>query len=123
MPLPSVSWTASVTDTPLPVLGTPDQADAYQLPTLVDGQINIREVNGFSDEYNTWYIYGLISNDTTQTVNDIVIEIQLLDTNGGVLYTDTTNPAIHTLALGKPHHSPCIPMKRLPVYIRLRHSS
>jgi hypothetical protein len=95
------SQTLAVTDASLPALSTPEQADAYQLPTLSEGQINIREVNGFSDEYNTWYIYGLISNDTSRTVNDIMIEIQLLDAGGGVLYTDTTNPAIRTLTPGE----------------------
>lgn len=97
----SASLPATVTDTTLPLLSTPDQADSYQLPQPSEGQINVREVNGFSDEYNTWYIYGLISNDTGQTVSDIVIEVQLLNTTGGVLYTDTTNPAIRTLAPGE----------------------
>ncbi len=97
----SVDLPAKVTDTALPLLNTPDQADSYQLPQLIEGQINVREVNGFSDEYNTWYVYGLISNDTDQTVSDIVIEVQFLNTSGGVLYTDTTNPAIRTLAPGE----------------------
>jgi hypothetical protein len=97
----SANLPLAVTDTPLPLLNTPDQADSYQLPQLSEGQINVREVNGFSDEYNTWYIYGLISNDSSDTVSDIEIEIQLLNTAGGVLYTDTTNPAIRALAPGE----------------------
>jgi len=89
------------TDTPQAALSTPEQADAYQLPAPREGQINIREVNGFSDEFNTWYIYGLISNDTATMVNDIVVNIQLLDANGEVLYSDTTNPALRTLIPGE----------------------
>jgi hypothetical protein len=89
------------THTPQPALSTPASADAYQLPNVAAGQINVREVNGFSDEYNTWYIYGLVSNDTGQTVTEIVVEIQLWDASGKVLYTDTTNPALHTLAPGE----------------------
>jgi len=91
----------SITDTPMSMLSTPDQADSYQLPQLSEGQINVREVNGFSDEYNTWYIYGLISNETGETVNDIVIDVQLMNEAGGVLYSDTTNPAIRALAAGE----------------------
>lgn len=98
---PEPRWTDTVTDTPPPVSATPEQADSYQLPGISEGQINLREVNGFSDEFNTWYIYGLISNDTTQWVNDVVIEIALLDTSGNVLYSDTTNPAILNLAVGE----------------------
>ena len=98
---PDLRGTTIVTETPLPVLATPDQADSYQLPGIMEGQINVREVNGFSDEFNTWYIYGLISNDTAQWVSDIVIEIQLLDASGNVLYSDTTNPAIINLAAGE----------------------
>ncbi len=90
-----------VTEPAQPAPGTTEQVDAYQLPAPRDGQINIREVNGFSDEFNTWYIYGLISNDTATMVNDIVINIQLLDVNGGVLYSDTTNPALRTLIPGE----------------------
>ena len=90
-----------VTEPAQPAPDSTEQADAYQLPAPRDGQINIREVNGFSDEFNTWYIYGLISNDTVTMVTDIVLNIQLLDSTGGVLYSDTTNPALRTLIPGE----------------------
>jgi hypothetical protein len=98
---PELSWTDTVTDTPPPLSSTPEQADSYQLPGITQGQINLREVNGFSDEFSTWYIYGLISNDTPQWVNDVVIEVALLDASGNQLYSDTANPAIHNLAPGE----------------------
>ena len=89
------------TNTSQTALSTPEQADDYQLPAPRDGQINIREVNGFSDEFNTWYIYGLISNDTATMVTDVVINVQLLDATGNILYSDTTHPALRTLIPGE----------------------
>jgi hypothetical protein len=75
--------------------------DSAQTPEILPGQINVREVSGFSDDYHYWYIYGLVSNDTDRAVNNIEIEIQLLDSDGGVLYTGTTYTGNTSLAAGE----------------------
>ena len=79
----------------------PSELNPTVASEVVPGQVNVRETTGFSDEYNYWYVYGLVSNDSEQAVSGIEIEIKLLDANGNVLYTDTTNTANLTLDAGE----------------------
>ena len=91
----------------------PSELNPTVASEVVPGQVNVRETTGFSDEYNYWYVYGLVSNDSEQAVSGIEIEIKLLDANGNVLYTDTTNTANHTLS-AEALHSRSTPMKAWP---------
>jgi hypothetical protein len=79
LPPPTNTPIPPPTNTPAPNNGTG--------PNIVAGQINVREVSGFTDESNYWYLFGLVSNDTDRAVNDIEVEVQFLDATGAVLYS------------------------------------
>jgi hypothetical protein len=93
LPPPTNTPIPPPTNTPAPTNGTG--------PNIVAGQINVREVSGFTDESNYWYLFGLVSNDTDRAVNDIEVEVQFLDATGAVLYSETTSTALFSLAPGE----------------------
>jgi len=102
---PSPTIQPPPTETPGPIsTDTP----AVATPTLVNtlappltGQVNIVEINGFMDEADYWYFYGLVRNDTNRTIYDIQIEIRLMDSIGIEIYTYTTFTILNYLAPGE----------------------
>ena len=46
-------------------MSTPTLARAVEEP--FSGQVNVIEINGFKDELDHWYFYGLVRNDTNHT--------------------------------------------------------
>jgi len=102
---PSSTIQTPPTETSIPIsTDTP----AVATPTLVNtesppltGQVNIIEINGFIDEADYWYFYGLVRNDTNHTISDIQIEVKLMDSVGTEIYTYTTYTILNLLTPGE----------------------
>jgi len=102
---PSSTVHTPPTETPGPIsTDTP----AVAAPTLANtetpaltGQVNIVEINGFMDESDYWYFYGLIRNDTNRTISDIQIDVRLMDSIGTEIYTYTTFTILNYLTPGE----------------------
>ena len=75
--------------------------DSAALAQAITGQITVGQVTGFANEYNYWYVHGLVRNDTNQAVTNIRIEVRLTDTSGSVLYSEATYSSIAALAPGE----------------------
>lgn len=101
-PSPTIQPPPSVTPSPIstdiPVV--PSTLVSTETPP-VTGQLNILEINGFKDEGNYWYFYGLVRNDTNRTINELQIEVKLLDSTGAEVYNYTTYSTLYNLAPGE----------------------
>ena len=108
-PSPTVQISPTIqpppTETPGPIFtDTPTFATSTLANTLappLTGQVNIVEINGFMDESDFWYFYGLVRNDTNRTIYDIQIEIRLMDSIGTEIYTYTSFTILNYLAPGE----------------------
>jgi hypothetical protein len=67
----------------------------------LSGQVNITEINGFKDEADHWYFYGLVKNDSNRNINDIQIEVKLLDSAGLQVYSYKVNSILYNLTPGE----------------------
>jgi hypothetical protein len=94
---------ASPTTIPIPSdtpIGASPTSISTEIPQAI-GQVNILEINGFKDEADYWYFYGLARNDTNRTISDLQIEVKLLDLMGTVVYSYTTNSILYYLTPGE----------------------
>ena len=102
---PSPTSPPPPTETPIPIatstveIATPPVVSTFEIP--VSGQVNILEINGFKDEADYWYFYGLVRNDSERTIYDLQIEVNLLDSFGTGVYSYTTNTILYYLAPGE----------------------
>ena len=99
MPFPVPSQTIIPSPTEITIEASPTFIST-EIPQPV-GQVNILEINGFKDEADYWYFYGVASNDTNRTISDLQIEVKLLDLMGTVVYSYTTNSILYYLASGE----------------------
>jgi hypothetical protein len=77
---PSPTSLPLTTETPIPA-ATETPITAAQTGTStaiqpVGGQVTVMEMNSFKDESDYWYFYGLVRNDTEQTISDLQIEVK-----------------------------------------------
>ena len=105
--------TSLPSDTPIPAatqtigplatetsIGATQTSTSTEIPIAI-GQVTILEINGFKDEADYWYFYGLVLNDTDRTISDLQIEVILLDSAGAEIYTYTTTSILYYLAPGE----------------------
>jgi hypothetical protein len=102
---PSPTSLPLTTETPIPA-ATETPITAAQTGTStaiqpVGGQVTVMEMNSFKDESDYWYFYGLVRNDTEQTISDLQIEVKLLDSTETEIYTYTTRSILNYLAPGE----------------------
>jgi len=95
----------SQTDPNTPVPGEATLAPTNppsDIPTAATtGVINILEVSGFDDDSNNWVVVGLMRNDTDTAVSNIEVDVQLLDSSGNILYTNSAYTGLYSLAPGE----------------------
>jgi serine/threonine protein kinase len=100
--------TATMTQPP-PVTVVPPITEPTLIPTSPptttpapsSGAITIWEVNQFNDDVNNWYVYGLLRNDTTAGINNVMVQVQLFDSSGIVLFTGNAYVGIYNLLPGE----------------------
>ncbi len=74
-------------------------------PTLVEGQpvdnpvsseltLGINEVYAYKDEQDQLHIIGLISNDSSVTIRDVEVEIEVFDSSNTVIHTGKVNSSV-----------------------------
>ena len=80
-------------------MATPTVQSTVEEP--ISGQVNILEINGFKDETDHWYFYGLVRNDTNRTIYDLQIEVKLLDSAGTEVYSYIINTILYYLTPGE----------------------
>jgi hypothetical protein len=108
--------TAAPTPTTIPVIPTdvPEATDAPEPtaeltatePAATEGTgevapIEIVQVNGFLDTFDSWNIVGLVRNNTDRIVDSIEIEVELFDASGNSLYVSTTFVDLFSIAPGE----------------------
>jgi hypothetical protein len=103
--LPSDTPFPVVTQTIVPIptetsIGATQTSASTEIPLAI-GQVTILEINGFKDEADYWYFYGLARNDTDRTISDLQIDVKLLDSAGAEIYTYKTNSILYYLAPGE----------------------
>ena len=96
---PSPTETLFPVTTNTAVIATPTVASTVEEP--FSGQVNVIEINGFKDETDHWYFYGLVRNDTNRPIYDLQIEVKLIDSAGIEVYTYTINTLLNYLTPGE----------------------
>ncbi len=98
-PFPAASPTTIPIPSDTPIGATPTSVSTEIPPAT--GQINILEINGFKDDADYWYFYGLVRNDTNQSISDLQVEVKLLDATGAVIYSYATYSMLNNLTPGE----------------------
>ncbi|HUF37344.1 MAG TPA: FxLYD domain-containing protein [Anaerolineales bacterium] len=89
---PAPTATAEPTTPPL----APTQGGSDGTPLL-----EILQVNGYLDSFDSWNIVGLVQNNSDRIVDSIEIEIELFDTSGNSIYVNTTFVDLFNIAPGE----------------------
>ena len=66
-----------------------------------DAELEILDVNGYQDKFDSVFISGLIQNNSGTPVQDITVEIEVFDSTDASIYKDTTFAHLFTVLPGQ----------------------
>jgi hypothetical protein len=91
------------TSPPEPTATQPEPTPPPAKPTepIEEEGIYVNTVSGFYDSNDNLVVVGLVTNNTDRAVDYVELEIEALDTNEAVIYTDTTYADVNSLAPGE----------------------
>jgi hypothetical protein len=78
----------------------PTEAPAIP-PTTGENIITIDQVHGYYDIYDSLNVVGLVTNNTSRSVDNVEIEVEIFDANDLSLYVDTIYVDLFALAPGE----------------------
>ncbi|MCB9136432.1 MAG: hypothetical protein H6636_13470 [Anaerolineales bacterium] len=96
--------TAVPTNTPEPTAvptETPAEAPTEAVNEPTGDIISIDQVHGYYDIYDTLNVAGLVTNNTSRSVDNLEIEVEIFDANNTSLYKDTVYADLYSLAPGE----------------------
>ena len=70
-------------------------------PNITASGLQVTQVSGYIDTFESLEVVGLVQNQTDRTVDMIEVEVQVLDAGGNEIYTDKTFTALDRLAPGE----------------------
>jgi len=60
-------------------------------------ELDILKIHGYTDNYGIYHVSGLLRNNTAQTVENIELEIEIMDPDGGFLHSEIITTFLYSL--------------------------
>ena len=97
---PTATPEPTLAPTEAPTEGS-SEPEPTESSTTSDNTIQIAQVHGYYDLYDTLNIVGLVTNNTERAIDNVEIEVEVFDANDASLYAETVYIDLYTLARGE----------------------
>jgi hypothetical protein len=64
-------------------------------------EVYVSSLASYQDQYDSWHVVGLITNNTDRAVDDVEVEIEAFDTSENSIYLEVARSALYSLAPGE----------------------